>query len=50
MVKWTLTAFIPTSDKKLVPRTLQFMGLKLSEYEQDKEFLEQLLKTLRYEE
>jgi hypothetical protein len=52
VVKWTLTAFIPTgADKdKLVPRTLQFMGLKLSEYEQDKEFLEQLVKSLKYEE
>lgn len=50
MVKWTFTVYVPASQDKVTPRTLTFMGLKLSEYEQDKQFLEQLMKTLTYEE
>jgi hypothetical protein len=50
LVKWTFTAYLPTGKDEVTPRSLTFMGLKLSEYEQDKEFLEQLMKTLTYEE
>jgi hypothetical protein len=50
IVKWRLTVYLPTSKDQVTPRSLNFMGLKLSEYEQDKQFLEQLMKTLTYEE
>jgi hypothetical protein len=50
LVKWNLTVFVPAGQDKFTTRTLSFMTLKVSEYEQDKEFLEGLVKSLRYEE
>jgi hypothetical protein len=50
MVKWTFTVFLPTEDKKLSVRALTFMGLGLREFDRDREFLEQMMKTLKYEE
>ena len=46
----TVPREIATGKDEVTPRSLTFMGLKLSEYEQDREFLEQLMKTLTYEE
>jgi hypothetical protein len=42
--------FLPSSEGKYSVRALTFMGLRLAEYEQDREFLEQLMKSLKYEE
>jgi hypothetical protein len=50
LVKWSFTAFVPGPDGKVAVRTLAFMGLRLAEYEKDKEFLEQLMKSLQFEE
>jgi hypothetical protein len=50
LVQWTFTVFIPASEGKFSVRALTFIGLALSEYERDKEFLEQMMKTLKYEE
>lgn len=50
ILKWTFTVFVPSGDDKYVMRSLTFMGLKLSEYEQDKEFLERMMQSLKYEE
>jgi hypothetical protein len=50
MIKWTFTVFLPSSEGKYSVRALTFMGLRLAEYEQDREFLEQLMKSLKYEE
>jgi hypothetical protein len=50
MVKWTFTIYLPAADKKNSVRALTFMGLGLREYERDQQFLEQMMKTLKYEE
>jgi hypothetical protein len=50
LVKWSFTLFIPAPEGKYGVRTVAFMALRLSEYEQDKEFLEQLMKSLQFEE
>jgi hypothetical protein len=50
LVKWTFTVYLPAGEKKLSVRTLTFMGLGLHDYERDSEFLEQMMKTLKYEE
>jgi hypothetical protein len=50
MVKWTFTVYLPAGEKKYSVRGLSFMGLGLREYERDKEFLEGMMKTLKYEE
>ena len=50
MVKWTFTVYLPAGEKKYSVRSLSFMGLGLREYQRDKEFLEGMMKTLKYEE
>ena len=50
MVKWSFTVFIPAGEKKYNVRGLTFMGLSLHDFEQDREFLERMMKTLKYEE
>jgi hypothetical protein len=50
MLKWTFTVFLPPANDQHATRALTFMSLKLSEFEQDREFLEQLMKSLQYEE
>jgi hypothetical protein len=52
LLKWNFTLFTPAGSgkgKSLV-RGVNFMSLRLAEYEQDKEFLEQLMGSLRYKE
>ncbi len=55
MVRWTITAFVPSGKdqagkEQYLPRGLAFSSLRLAEYEQDKGFLEGLIKSLQYEE
>ncbi len=50
MVKWTYTLFIPAPENKFSLRGLSFMRLGLHDYEKDKDFLEQMMKSLQYEE
>jgi hypothetical protein len=50
LVKWTFTVFAPAGEKAYSMRGLNFMGLGLREYDNNQEFLEQMMKTLRYEE
>lgn len=50
IVKWIFTVFVPNGNGDYTTRTLTFNLLKLSEYDQDKQFLEQLMQSLRYEE
>jgi len=50
MVKWTFTLFVPAREDKLSVRALTFMRLGLHDYEKDKDFLEQLMKSMKYEE
>jgi hypothetical protein len=50
LLKWHFSVFVPTDKDRFVLRTLSFLSLKLSEYEQDREFLEALMKSLKYEE
>ncbi|MDB5323510.1 MAG: hypothetical protein JWN40_5141 [Phycisphaerales bacterium] len=50
LVKWTFTVFAPSGEKAYTVRALNFMGLGLREFEKDQEFLEQMMKTLKYEE
>jgi hypothetical protein len=50
LVKWNFTVFVPGAPEKYNARSLTFIGLGLSEFERDKEFLEQLMKSLKYEE
>jgi hypothetical protein len=50
MLKWNFTLFTPASKDRSLVRGLNFMSLKLSEFEQDREFLEQLMGSLRYQE
>jgi hypothetical protein len=50
LLKWNFTIFLPASQGKWSVRTLNFMSLRLAEYEQDREFLEQLMGSLRYQE
>lgn len=49
LLKWNLTVFLPVTKDQFEARGLTFMGLKLSEYEQDKQFLEKLVESLQYE-
>jgi hypothetical protein len=48
-VKWSFTIF-EKSEKGFLVRGLTFPYLRVSEYEQDKQFLEQMMKTLKYQE
>jgi hypothetical protein len=51
LVKWNFTVFVPTSAAdKYNARSLTFIGLGVSEFEKDKEFLERLMGSLKYEE
>jgi hypothetical protein len=50
ILKWNFTLFTPVDKQKSLVRGLNFMSLRLAEYEQDKEFLEQLMGSLRYQE
>lgn len=50
LLKWNLTVFLPAAPGKWSVRSLNFMSLRLAEYEQDREFLEQLMGSLRYQE
>jgi hypothetical protein len=49
MMKWTFTVFIPEGEGKYQTRALNFMGLQMSEFARDREFLERLMGTLKYE-
>ena len=48
-VKWSFTIF-EKEEKGYQVRGLTFQTLRVSEYEQDKQFLEQMMKTLKYQE
>jgi hypothetical protein len=50
LLKWNFTVFLPAAEGKWSVRSLNFMSLRLAEYEQDREFLEQLMGSLRYQE
>jgi hypothetical protein len=52
LVRWNFTVFMPTApgSDKYNARSLTFMQLKLSELEQDREFLERMMRSLKYEE
>lgn len=55
LMKWTITTFVPSAKDQAgkmqyLPRGLSFSRLRLAEYEQDKEFLEGVVKSLQYEE
>lgn len=50
LVKWSFTVFVPGGEKKYSVQAMGFMGLGLHEFEQNEEFLEQMMKTLKYEE
>ncbi len=50
LLKWSITVYVPSADpSKYTPRTLIFLAVKLSQYEQDREFLESLVQSLKYE-
>ena len=49
-LKWNFTLFLPADKDKSSVRELNFILLRLPEYEQDKEFLEQLMGSMRYQE
>jgi hypothetical protein len=50
LLKWNFTVFLPAGKDKWSVRSLNFLSLRLAEYEQDREFLEQLMGSLRYQE
>jgi len=50
LVRWSFTVFVPRGEKKYSVQTMGFMGLGFHEFEQNEEFLEQMMKTLKYEE
>jgi len=50
LLKWNFTVFLPAGEGKWSVRSLNFMSLRLAEYEQDREFLDQLMGSLRYQE
>jgi hypothetical protein len=50
MLKWNFTFFLPAGQGKSAVRGLNFMSLRLAEFEQDREFLEQMMGTLQYAE
>jgi hypothetical protein len=50
LLKWNFTVFLPAGQDKWSVRTLSFLSLRLAEYQQDREFLEQLMGSLRYQE
>jgi hypothetical protein len=50
LLTWTFTLYIPTQNGRYMTRSLVFMGLTPAEYEKDKEFLEGMMKTLKWEE
>lgn len=50
LVKWTFTIFEPVDKDSYMVRALTFLSLRVAEYEQDKQFLEQMMKTLKYQE
>jgi hypothetical protein len=49
-VRWNFTVYIPVGKDKYDARSLTFLNLRLVELEKDREFLEQMMKTLAYEE
>jgi len=50
ILKWNFTLFLPADKDRSLVRELKFMSLRLSEFERDKEFLEQLMGSMRYQE
>ena len=50
ILKWSFTIFEPGEKDTYMVRGLTFLSLRVSEYEQDKEFLEGMMKTLKYQE
>ena len=50
LLKWNFTFFMPATEGKSFVRGLNFMSLRLAEFEQDREFLEQMMGTLQYSE
>lgn len=50
LLKWNFTIFLPAGKDKWSVRSLNFMSLRLAEYEQDHEFLDQLMGSLRYQQ
>jgi hypothetical protein len=49
LMKWTFTVFIPEGTDKYTARALNFSMLSVSEFAQDREFLERMTGTLKYE-
>jgi len=50
ILRWNFTLFLPADKDKSSVRELNFMSLRFSEFEKDKEFLEQLMGSMRYQE
>ena len=49
ILKWSFTFFEPGEKGTYMVRGLTFLSLRVSEYEQDKEFLEQMMQSLKYQ-
>ena len=49
LLKWTFTVYIPEGTDRYATRALNFMALSVSEYQRDREFLEKMMSTLKYE-
>lgn len=50
LLRWTFTVFEPGEKGKYTVRVLTFLSLRVAEFEKDREFLEQMMKTLKYQE
>ena len=49
MMKWIFTVFVPAGENKYQTRVLNLSALQMSEFQRDREFLEKMMGTLKYE-
>jgi len=49
MMKWIFTVFLPAGENKYQTRVLNLSALQMSEFQRDREFLEKMMGTLKYE-
>ena len=49
MMKWIFTVYLPEPENKYSTRVLNFSTLQMSEFQRDREFLEKMMGTLKYE-
>ena len=49
MMKWIFTVYLPEPENKYSTRVLNFSTLQMSEFQRDREFLERMMGTLKYE-